>query len=578
MAEHSFRALMAALPSNLESRLLQLISESLLSTGPGFGADSDLFAAGLDSMAIMQLLLLVEEEFGVAIPAESVSRENFSTVATLARLLRQRAGEPEPEPATEPDTGSEQAATPAPEAPFSPPVALEGRILETFERLPLVNCDFFVLAFDTMMRDAGQGGHVAHSFVELESAPDIPRLRDALATAARKHALLNAKLRRRWLVGLPEWVPAKEPQVPELLLFSEDGSPGALLAHGAQRCADPQTTSEDVINTPLPPETPGAWPKCRFSVIERRDGSCRLIFSWSHLMVDGVGAELLLDEVDAIASDGARPGIPPIEIPPSDGRHYGQRWANTTPMVNYFYNLLKKPFDCLGARKLTKSRTKFRIFEFDAEQTRTVAARAAGLCGPLINMPFHLGVAMRAHDHVFALRGKRPESLICNVPVQQRRKGARGPIFQNHLGMFFGALAADEMGTLDAAVKRLMEQHAQYLKEKLDGCFDDLMNVMRPMPPRLHMKFIHWHMKGLFTSLFHSHTGEFASGLETFLGARIRTAFHVPGFSNPPGTGLFCNEKFGKLVVTQCWSEGALSEPERAAMIHRLAEDYGVAL
>ena len=52
--------------------------------------EDDLFEAGLDSMAIMQLLLLIEENFGVDIPASELSRENFSTAKAIAQLIRSR--------------------------------------------------------------------------------------------------------------------------------------------------------------------------------------------------------------------------------------------------------------------------------------------------------------------------------------------------------------------------------------------------------------------------------------------------------------------------------------------------------
>ncbi len=52
---------------SLEQQLVQLVSEQLLETQPGFNADSDLYDSGLDSMAIMQLLILIEED------AESLS-------------------------------------------------------------------------------------------------------------------------------------------------------------------------------------------------------------------------------------------------------------------------------------------------------------------------------------------------------------------------------------------------------------------------------------------------------------------------------------------------------------------------
>jgi acyl carrier protein len=95
MASIKHRAqLMATQPipqqESLEQQLVQLVSERLLETQPGFNADSNLYDSGLDSMAIMQLLILIEEEFGVALPESELTRQNFSTVRSVAGLIRAR--------------------------------------------------------------------------------------------------------------------------------------------------------------------------------------------------------------------------------------------------------------------------------------------------------------------------------------------------------------------------------------------------------------------------------------------------------------------------------------------------------
>jgi acyl carrier protein len=64
-----------------------LISESIIEPPPDFTGETDLFQCGLDSMAIMQLLILIEDTFGVSLPPESVNRENFRTTRSLAALL-----------------------------------------------------------------------------------------------------------------------------------------------------------------------------------------------------------------------------------------------------------------------------------------------------------------------------------------------------------------------------------------------------------------------------------------------------------------------------------------------------------
>ena len=75
---------------NLDQQLVTLVSERLLEVQPGFGPESDLYEAGLDSMALMQLLILVEEEYGVSIPESALTKQNFSTVRHLSQIIRER--------------------------------------------------------------------------------------------------------------------------------------------------------------------------------------------------------------------------------------------------------------------------------------------------------------------------------------------------------------------------------------------------------------------------------------------------------------------------------------------------------
>ncbi len=76
----------------LEPQLIVLLRERLLETSAPLDATTDLHVLGLDSMAIMQLLILVEEEYGVPLSEGALTRENFSTVRQLAGLIRAEAG------------------------------------------------------------------------------------------------------------------------------------------------------------------------------------------------------------------------------------------------------------------------------------------------------------------------------------------------------------------------------------------------------------------------------------------------------------------------------------------------------
>lgn len=71
----------------MEKELTVLIATEILDTEHALTPQSDLFAAGLDSMGIMQLLLAIEDRFGVEIDPADLSRESFSTAEKIAKLV-----------------------------------------------------------------------------------------------------------------------------------------------------------------------------------------------------------------------------------------------------------------------------------------------------------------------------------------------------------------------------------------------------------------------------------------------------------------------------------------------------------
>ena len=549
-------------PAALDLQVLDLVRDEVLQTPPTFTVDSDLFTAGLDSMAIMQLLLLLEERFGASIPVESVSRENFKSARSIASLLVARGVESR-SVVTEAALAKPQLAVPA-----APPESA------SFTRLALRDCDFFVVAFDQMLRSTGQIGHIAHSLLELEGSLDVAALRSVVSELHVRFPILTARLQRRWFIGFPEWIPATRSSPLELHLWSPHSSHGKLSSHGARSYDDYQELLQSIINAPLP-RSKDAWVNARFDLVEKTDGSFVFIYTWSHLITDGVGAEHFLVELSRLLGANHE-AIPPFDKDDHGSpRGIGERWKSAAPMIKLFHKLLEKPFSSLAPRNAHPSRTDFRVITLSPEQTAEAARRASEISGPLINMPFHLACAMRAHLRVFQMRGQTPASLMCSVPVQVRRKGARGPLFQNNLTMFFSALEPEQLTSLDKAARALHEQHALFLKDNQGDSFRDLMWLMRPMPPGLHMKFINWQMNGQFSSFYHSHTGVFAPELETFGGARVANAYHIPGFSSPPGTGIFANERNGRLVLTFAWREGVLSKEEQEALIDQVLTDVG---
>ena len=69
-----------------------LREEGIVDLPADFPEGGDLFAEGLDSMAVMQLIVAAEERFGARIGPEDAGRENLGTPADLARLIARKSG------------------------------------------------------------------------------------------------------------------------------------------------------------------------------------------------------------------------------------------------------------------------------------------------------------------------------------------------------------------------------------------------------------------------------------------------------------------------------------------------------
>lgn len=67
--------------------LRSLISERLFALKDCFTAECDLYAEGLDSMAMMQLILLLEQEMDIRIEPEDLGKENFQSLKAIARFV-----------------------------------------------------------------------------------------------------------------------------------------------------------------------------------------------------------------------------------------------------------------------------------------------------------------------------------------------------------------------------------------------------------------------------------------------------------------------------------------------------------
>lgn len=76
--------------TDLTNQIRNLIDGELFPLAESVTDSTDLHSEGLDSLMLMQLILLLEREFAISIAPEDLDRENFSSLTNIASLIRRK--------------------------------------------------------------------------------------------------------------------------------------------------------------------------------------------------------------------------------------------------------------------------------------------------------------------------------------------------------------------------------------------------------------------------------------------------------------------------------------------------------
>jgi len=77
-------------PDEVVQALTSFVNTSIMARGHGVQPDDDLETAGVDSMALLKILLFVEAEFGFWMPEDDLVRDNLGSPRALARYICRR--------------------------------------------------------------------------------------------------------------------------------------------------------------------------------------------------------------------------------------------------------------------------------------------------------------------------------------------------------------------------------------------------------------------------------------------------------------------------------------------------------
>jgi acyl carrier protein len=77
----------------IENKIKDYIAKNLLFSDDGYGYpdDASFLEEGIvDSQGVMELVMFVEDEFGVTVEDEDITPDNFDSVSLLAEYIRRK--------------------------------------------------------------------------------------------------------------------------------------------------------------------------------------------------------------------------------------------------------------------------------------------------------------------------------------------------------------------------------------------------------------------------------------------------------------------------------------------------------
>lgn len=420
-------------------------------------------------------------------------------------------------------------------------------------RTELSGADWFLITVERMMRAAGQGAHMGLSVLRLGPGLGIEALRRATASVAAASSIAAGHLRKNPF-AVPRWE------------WGDERATFPIRIHDKEEAWEPfaHRLLGESCEAPV-----------RFEILPAADGTTLVLMVWRHTLLDGKGAELLFAEIARLAEDDA--AEPPraeswgaIAAPPPGWRAL---LGEAEKFKDHFYALAKLGLRSLGGAKPRACGARFFVEEFTLAESEKIAARAAEVSRGMFQIGWFLAAAMRAHHGVLQKRGGMPESFQAGCAVQERKRGARHPIWQNQVSQLFFCLRAAQLADIGEAARLLQEQFSTMSRARLESSFAVMARLFRRLPSWFYLRMLRHNSHGHLTSFFFSHTGEFLPERRTFCGARIEHGWHIPTVSQPPGSGIFFGQRDGRLTATVSWRDGVIDDGELTEMRAQLRRD-----
>ncbi len=399
-------------------------------------------------------------------------------------------------------------------------------------RFELNGSDYFQVFLDRHHRNHGGVGNISRLAIQLENNSDAAVIESKLNTSELLLYLAALRLHTSSFFKLPVWR-KKEGQFP-IRIKEYSGRYDAV-----EDCAEIFSQTIDVRVEP---------PIC-FDLVKVINNHV-LVVSWSHILLDARGMELLMSSLDRTSDLMIFPDDPELKLP------WKIRLMEMRKVKNFLIDKIKPGLQLLHNTKFD-NRIKYMVIELSEFETQQLDDRADTMNVGLMKSSYYLGVTQIAFIN---LVNQVPDRISwVPVPQDQRKKGRRGPVIGNQVSFMFYELAMRNQNLVQVMTD-LKNQMVSQMRMNLAKRYNIMMDSMRRFPSWLYRLLVASPTKGALASYFFSDTGDSLKGLKTILGLEVGDVTHFPPNSCYPGLTIIFMRFRGRQKIIYSYPSGAISQ------------------
>ncbi|HRB33368.1 MAG TPA: hypothetical protein PLP93_09470 [Nitrosomonas sp.] len=409
------------------------------------------------------------------------------------------------------------------------------------ERLLLSGSDYFQLLLDRHHRQHGLQGNVGRFSVEVKGRLDACQLEKIINNDPIFCWLHSLRLKKQWPLQLPQWIQMQ----------SSDPIPISIFEISQQENCIPKELFEVDIR-------PYLDPPFQLNLIYFEQDQTTLLFTWSHILMDAQGAEILVRHLGNAIGDN------PIQLFASENTKFSitEQLRQTQKARNFIFFEKRSIFISFLEKLDGKRINYYHSLHFSETETEQIIANSRRAGARFGRSVFLLAACMHSFSDLLKRKGRINTALWVPVPQNNRKKGACGPLVGNHLSFLFYRLFPQHLETMQKTVDIIQQQMIDQMRKGIPASFSIMMDLLLRLPLRLYGVIVKSPTKGALASFFFSDTGKTLENFKIFCGLPVSNAIHYPPNSSHPGFTIIFMSFQRKLQVIIAYTETAMNKED----------------